>query len=269
MNVLAGLMNPAAIGQSVQGAFEQGRMAARQRAAENALTAYAQNPSAETAAAIAPHDPRTGIQLGQYEMQRSKQEQERQQQAQIQQFAGRAAQGDKSALLALWGVDWETASKLDKYQTEKALEGYDFIANAAYQIVQLPPEQRAQAWDAYVQQGVQLGFDGLAQYAGQYSDQALNSIVAKAGEMKEFQTFQQPKYVPVGEGGLSGFQFGQPIMQGGQPQNFGGGQPVQITGEADYAALPPGAEYIDPQGNRRTKGGAGASGLGANFLEGL
>jgi hypothetical protein len=188
---------------------------------QNALASYAQNPSAEGAAQVARHDPMTGIQLGQYEQQRAVQEQERQQKAQMQQLAGRAAQGDKSALLSLWGVDWETAKGLDKYQTDKALEGYDFIAQAAYQIVQLPEEQRPQAWDAYIQQGVQLGFDGLAQFQGRYDPQTLNGVVAKAGEMKQFQEFQQPKYTPIGEAGLAGFQFGQPIQQGGQPQNFG------------------------------------------------
>lgn len=228
MNALTGLMNPAAIGASVTNAFQQGREQRRQMEVQNALSAYAQNPSAEGAAQVARHDPQTGIQLGQYEQQRAAQAQEQQQKAQMQQLAGRAAQGDKKALLGLWGVDWETASKLDKYQTEKALEGYDFIANAAYQIVQLPEEQRPQAWDAYIQQGVQLGFDGLGQFLGQYNPQTLNGVVAKAGEMKQFQEFQQPKYTPIGEAGLAGFQFGQPIQQGGQPQDFGGGgQPVQ------------------------------------------
>lgn len=228
MNVLAGLMNPAAIGQQITGAFQQGQEQRRQTETRNALAQYAQNPSAEGAAMVAQHDPQTGIQLGRYENERAELQRKTQLEAQKQALTGRAAQGDKAALVSLWGVDWETAKSLDKYQTDKALEGFDYVANAAYQITQLPPEQRAQAWDAYIQQGTQLGFDGLAQYQGQYSDQLLNSVVAKAGEMQQFQKFQQPSYTPVGEGGLAGFQFGQPIQRRGQPQNFGGGaQPVQ------------------------------------------
>jgi len=106
----------------------------------------------------------------------------------------RAAQGDKVAKLEMWGIDPDLAMKLDKFQVDKAAEGIDFIADAAFQIVGLSPEQRPQAWEQYIQKGIEMGFDGLAQYRGQYSDQNLNSIVAKAGQMQELQTFQQPKY---------------------------------------------------------------------------
>src|SRR5690606_30806960 len=105
-------------------------------------------------------------------------------------------------------------------QAKAMADGYEFIANAAFHIIQLPPEQRAAAWDSYVQQGVGMGYDGLSQYLGKYSEEALNGAVAKAKQMPQFQKFQQPDYQAVGEGGLAGFQFGQPIQQGGQVQNF-------------------------------------------------
>jgi len=126
----------------------------------------------------------------------------------------RAAQGDPAAKLEMWGVDPQVAMQLDKFQLEKAGKGFDFIGDAAFQMIKLPPEQRAAAWEQYIQQGVAMGFDGLSQYSGQYSEQSLNSIVAKAGKMQEFQKFQQPNYIPRGEGGLQGFQFGVPLKDG-------------------------------------------------------
>lgn len=222
-------MNPAAIGQSVTNAFQQGVEVRKTRETDNALAQYALSPSADTAAQVARFDPRTGIQLGEYERKRAADAQKTQQAAMTQQLAGRAAQGDKKALLSLWGVDWETASKLDKFQTDKAIEGMEFMANAAYQIATLPPEQQAIAADQFIDQGVALGFDGLAQYKGQVTPQMLQAFVAKAGEMKPFMEYQQPKYVPVGEGGLSGFQYGRPIMQDGAPQDFGPPAPAGVT----------------------------------------
>jgi hypothetical protein len=246
MNALAGLMNPAGIGQGIQQSFQMGVEQRRQAETRNALAAYAQNPSAEGAAMVAQHDPATGIQLGQYEQRRAAEAREQQMEAQRQQLAGRAAQGDKTALLSLWGVDWETAKSLDKYQTEKALEGYDFIANAAYQIVQLPEAQRPQAWDAYIQQGVQMGFDGLAQFQGQYNPQTLNSVVARAGEMKSYQEAQQPKYMAIPAGGtLVDTNNPQAVQQFGQaPQpgvvedgyRFKGGNPADPNAWEPVAA---------------------------------
>lgn len=121
----------------------------------------------------------------------------------------------------------QAAQQKDAEERVKAATAY--IAQSAFQIVQLPPEQRAQAWDAYVDQGSQQ-FPGLAQYRGKYTPEGLNSIVAQAGKMPEFQQFQQPKYVPIGEAGLQGLQYGQPIgsqQQMPQPQPMQEGAPQQ------------------------------------------
>lgn len=260
-------MNPAAIGQGVAQAFQAGQEQRRQMETRNALAAYAQNPNAEIAAGIAQHDPYTGIQIGRYEQQRSAAAQEQEREALRRQLVGRAAQGDKKAQAALWFEDPDIAMKLDDRQAAEAVKGYEFIANAAFDLSQLPPEQRPAAWDQYIQQGVQMGFDGLAQYQGRYSEQALNSIVAKAGQMQELQTFMRPSYQAVPyDSTLVNTRDPNAVAQfagGGQQQ----GAPMQISGEADYNALPPGAEYIDPQGNRRVKGGTAGNG-GGNFPAG-
>jgi hypothetical protein len=49
---------------------------------------------------------------------------------------------------------------------------------------------------------------------------------------------------------------------GGQQQ--GGGNVPTVRGQSDYDALPPGAQYRDPQGNLRTKGGSGGN-VGGGF----
>ncbi len=242
----------------------------------------------------------TGMQMGQDLRMRQDQQAQRKAQAEKEaqaaaaearkvQLRQRAAGGDETALLELYGVDTDTAIKLDDRTRKGAIDGIKYISNAAFQIATLPENQRAAAWDQYVDQGT-AQFPGIAQYKGKYSPEALNSIVSQAGEMKEFQTFQQPKYAPVGENGLAGFQFGRPIQQNGQTQNFapqpapqGGGQgvvtaeqyrgavnglgvqgaaqwakkngiKVQIANESDYNQLDAGMEYIDPNGVSRVKG---------------
>lgn len=170
----------------------------------------------------------------------------------------RAAKGDPLAKLEMWGVDPELAMRLDKFQVEKTAEGLDFVSNAAFQIIKLPPEQRPQAWEQYLQQGIQMGFDGLGQYQGKYSDQSLNAIVAKAGQMKEFQNFQQPNYSAVGENGLQGFQYGVPIANGAiPPQSTAPAAAPKVVNGTTYYPLPGGKWTTDAPGGSVGNGTGG------------
>lgn len=263
------LMNPAAVGASVQNAFDMGQEKARQVKLNESLRAYGEAPSQETAKGVLPHDPRLGIQLGQVEQQRAAQLQQQEHEEFIKELTGLAAQGDPQAMVALWSESPEMAMKLDDRQAKAMADGYEFIANAAFHIIQLPPEQRPAAWDSYVQQGVAMGYDGLSQYLGKYSEEALNGAVAKARQMPQFQRFQQPDYMPVGEGGLAGFQFGQPIEQGGAPQNFA--PPSQnlprISSPAEAMNLPPGTQFVDPHGQVRVVPGGASGNAGGNFQQ--
>lgn len=84
MNALAGLMDPAAIGQSVQAGFEHGMQRRKEQQTEDALKAYATNPNGDTARGVAQYDPRLGIQLSNVEAQRQQAAQQAEAQAQAQ-----------------------------------------------------------------------------------------------------------------------------------------------------------------------------------------
>jgi hypothetical protein len=146
----------------------------------------------------------------------------------------RALAGDSTALQ-------EIAARDPAAFKEYEAQGRTALAEAAFDIIQTPDQaQRAAKWDSYAQRF------NRPDLVGGYSDQALNEVVARGGLQQEFQKFRQPDYVPVGEGGLAGFQYGQPIQQGGQPQNFGNVPP------------PPAGFQID-------QGGPGAPTPGAGF----
>jgi ribosomal protein L20 len=146
----------------------------------------------------------------------------------------RALNGDQTALQELAARD---PAAFKEYESQ----GRTALAEAAFDIIQTPdPAQRASKWDSYAQRF------NRPDLVGKYTDQALNEIVAQGGLQQEFQRFQQPDYVPVGEGGLAGFQFGQPIQQGGQAQNFGNVPPPPAGFQLDEGgpgAPPPGAGF--------------------------
>lgn len=142
--------------------------------------------------------------------------------------------------------DQQQQQKAQQEAADKAREGAaKYVANAAFQIITLPEAQRAQAWDAYIDQASGQ-FPELAQYKGQYTPQALQALVAEAGKSQEFAQFQRPTYVPIGEQGLAGFQFGQPIQQGGQPQNFAQSLAVPQAGTVEDGYRFKGGNPADP-----------------------
>lgn len=242
MGALDGLMNPAAVGQGLVQAFEAGAQKRADVETRNALSAFAVNPNDEGAfQTLAKYRPEMAMQVRQ-------QRDAAKVQAEKKDAYRRYGLGDRSALVDVWGFDPDVAMKLTDQQLGKAKEGVDFIANAAFNIVKLPEEQRAAAWDAYIERGVGMGFDGLAEYRGGYTPDALNSLVAQAGQTQKFETYQQPRYVAVGETGLQPTQFGRPTG------DIVGAAPVPAT--TSLPPLPPGSRLL-PEGGG---GGAPASG---------
>ena len=96
MNALAvpnfnALMNPAEIGANVQQAVMAGREAGRQAAVQNALGAYAANPSSQGAYEVMRHDPNMGMRLREFQAG----EEDRQREADFRQAQGAYLTGDQ------------------------------------------------------------------------------------------------------------------------------------------------------------------------------
>lgn len=186
MNALSGLMNPGAVGQSFQLGMEQGRARRGEMETQNALSMLAQDPnSAEGFQKLAFYQPQAAMQI-------RKEREAKTLAAQRQQLIGQAAQGDKRALAQLYGIDGEVAARLDDRQIDLATKGIEYIAQSAFAIDALPPEQQPAAFDAAIEQGVALGYDGLAQYRGKFTPQLLQGVVASAGEIQPFIKAREP-----------------------------------------------------------------------------
>jgi hypothetical protein len=87
-----------------------------------------------------------------------------------------------------------------------------------------------------------------------------DGVIDDPGVRQKLIELQQPKYQVGPPGGE--LRQTNPFAGEIDMSPIGGGDagPVQIHDDAGYAALPPGASYIDPHGNHRVKGGAGPSG---------
>jgi hypothetical protein len=224
------LMDPAQLGVSVRNAFQMGMDRRRETETNQALYDYSKNQSPESAANISRFDPRMGMQVQQFEQQRQADLLKQQQAEHEKQVVAAALGGDPEARKELAYYNSELYLKLD----ERSKKSYDqvmgAVAQQAFHILQLPPEQQGPALQQAIQGFHQQGLDTSGIQLSGDPTQDLMSALAITGHLDEWEQFAQPKYSPVGEGGLAGFQFGQPIQQNGQPQNFGPGQPQAAQG---------------------------------------
>jgi len=206
-------------------------------------------------------DPRTGIQLQKFEMDRTAAAAKAQEEAYKADLQRRAAVGDKAALAELAGIDIGAWSTLNNAQIADFEKNIDFIGNAALQVSQLPEAQRPAAWDAYINQGVRLGMRDIGQYAGQYSPDALNAVLAQANQTKAFIEMTRPDLRVIPEGGdLVNVRDPEAVREF---QANARAQPIADSSE--YDRLPPGAQFIDPNGNIRVKQGGAGGNVSGNF----
>lgn len=212
------------------------------REEQNALSAYAANPDDPAAlAGLAQHHPQAAIQV--------RQQQAQQEQAQKQ--AQRAQMMDMARLL-------ESAKDPASYTA-----GLQAAQQLGLDVSKAPPQYDPQ-WVAQMHVITNAFLDHEDKLPG--IAQELQAAGYKPGT-PEFQQAMvgviNNKYASdyVDEAGntrrRSALNLGghpsQPQAQPQQPTQ--GGQPVQITGTDDYARLPPGATFIDPDGQIRTKAG--------------
>ena len=114
----------------------------------------------------------------------------------------KAAQGDPAALQQLVGIDFDSWKELGADQRQRVKDINEYTGQAALRISQLPPEQRAAAWDQVIDNGVARGFKELAEKRGQYSDKALTDAIDGAGLVEKFLKLAEPDWRVVPEGGV-------------------------------------------------------------------
>lgn len=272
-------------GMNTMEAFRRGQQEREDAEARKALVAYARDPNEANLQGLAAFDP-------QFVMQQKQQQAKAHAEAEERRLIGAALNGDKAAREQLAYVNSDMYLKLDEHGKKQVDGVMNIIGQQAFSILQLPPEQQGPALQQALAGLKQQGIDTDAFRLSGNPTVDLKAALAMAGMLDDFEQFAQPKYTPIGENGLAGFQFGKPLQQGGQVQNFApepgpqtqpegravltaeqyrgavnglgaqaaaewakrNGMVVQIASEADYNALPPGVAYIDPNGVQRVKG---------------
>jgi hypothetical protein len=239
--------------QSALAGYQAGRQMHQQNEREGALQGYLANPEDSVALTrLTAADPELGFPL----MKDRRAEAQRQQ---IGQLAAAAAAGDHQAALKLYELDPDLANRFDTQHTKKIDEGKAALGNAALHVALLPEAARPAAW-AQAVDALTPNYPDLKHYRDEYSPQNLDGVIDYTGVRQKLIELQQPKYQVGPPGGE--LRQTNPFAGEIDMSPIGGGDagPVQIHDDAGYAALPPGASYIDPHGNHRVKGGAGPSG---------
>lgn len=277
MSVNWGLGLSQDVGGNVFNSFLKGQEMGRIDQGNKAMTAYVTDPNDKSLNALAPFQPE--FVLGQKQAQ-----QKAKAEADEKQLIGRALNGDPAARQQLAYVNSDMYIKLDERGKKAVDEAMKPIGELAFNILQLPEDQQGPALDQALAGLEARGWDTSKFQRSGNAKQDLLTALAITGKLSDWEKFAQPRYTPIGEAGLAGFQFGKPIQQGGQPQNFApqpqqpaGGEAVitaeQFTGAvnglgaqgaAEWAkrngikvrvntpgeanSLPPGTHYITPDG---------------------
>lgn len=174
------------IGGAFNQGMERGQQRRRERETDNALRALIANPNdANVVNDLAKYDPRAAMQVQGQQQQQMRAQQE----AQARQGAVR---GDPQALEALAGFNIDDYLKLDKRSQDEYKQGIDTIGQLA--LMADTPEE----WDDVVGQLAQANPE-FQKYRGRFD--LRESVIAQAGQAKEFIDQQQPKYQVIPEGG--------------------------------------------------------------------
>jgi hypothetical protein len=196
---------------------------------------------------------------------------------------------DPKALSELAKVDPQTAMEFRKQQIEqvKAQLGqhHDNIIQGAQILRQFNPKDQA-SYTAALQAAQAAGID-ISQVPQQYNEQYVQGVIHIADALKpeagaqdpsmirEFDIATQRGLVPQGTSYQQFLQMKNPGMNSPVvlPQNYtmvqGGGQPQgqvpQVHDQASYDAIPPGSQYMTPDGHMRVKGGSTAPAPSSGF----
>lgn len=225
---------------ALMGGYQAGRAIGREKRTQAALTGYQTDPDAAITQAYG-FDPELGDQLSQRRARTL--------------YSEGLTTGKPDARIA--GLDPKLWNSLKDEQKAQIKQSNEFLSNAAFDIGQRPVADRPAAWASYVKQAEANGMDIPSQYET-YSENALNGILAQTGKTADFLKSIQPDYLAVPkDADLVNLRDPGAIRQFQAPVG-------PVGSQADYEALPPGAEYTAPDGSVRRKGGAASNG-GGNF----
>jgi hypothetical protein len=251
------LAQPVDVGGSFLAGIDHGKAARQEAETRSALAAYGTNPSIETANGLIAVNPALGMRAAEAERAKAQEITNRQALVAATQPGQHKSYGDLIAA----GVDPEVAAKMEDRHFEDLKRSSEFLGQVALDISNTPEADRPQKWASYVAQARGMGMEVPPEFQT-YSPQALNGAAVTGKQVQSIIDNHAPKYTPVPEGAtLVNTRDPSAIAQ----FQGGGGQPTAIRDAAGYDALPPGAQYIDPNGVHRTKGGAPSSAGGATF----
>lgn len=184
---------------------------------------------------------------------------------------------NQRALQALASVDPGAAEQFQQQRLslvkQQLAQHQENILRGAQIIRELQPKDDA-SWQHALQVAAQAGVD-VSQVPQHFDPQYVNGIVSIAdafkpeqadpGIIREFDTATQRGLVPQGTTFEQYVQMRNPGMLSPVtiPANAtvtsGGGNLPRVSDQASYDAVPPGGQYVDPNGQVRTKGGATGS----------
>lgn len=196
------------------------------------------------------------------QLQTQQMQQDMQNRQRLSELLPQAMQGDQNAITQLYAVDPNMALKMDEHQREAA-KAVTADLTAAVRWADTP-EKWQQVQQHYGQKGVDL-----SPYRFEDREQGLLAL----GKMNEYlSSAPKAEYRTLEPGGsLIDVSGGQPRVviapndgsyQTGQP--VGGGLP-RVTDQQSYDAVPPGAQYMTPDGHVRVKGGQSGGGSTGGF----
>lgn len=270
-----GLNDPSQVGQGWQNAMLTGLEMGRQAATRDAFKDYAANPTMEGANAVMQHDPSLGFQLMGMQEKRDAAQLQAQNAETEKQLTARALRGDQEArdALAYWNTDMYL--KLDERQKDQVDEMMEAIAQSAFSILQKPPQEQGPALQQ-VLAGLQAQNVDVSQLnlTGNPEQDLMNALIL-TGQLDDWERFSQPQNINLQPGG--GFYQLDPITGQVTPvvvPNPGGAVPFtpaqdmpRVTSPAEAMNLPPGTQFVDPQGQVRVVPGGASGNAGGNFQQ--